>query len=287
MPSIIIQSSLKDAGLETARPNTNTGWDQVIWMGLYYPPSRYRLLIQFDLSALPADTWITAAVMRLYVAEVTRMDVKGIFTPYRVTALWNEMTVTWNNQPSFDPTVYGSQSIVLGPGWYEWDVTALVRGWYMGLYPNYGLLLKSDESTQFETKRVYSKEATDDPMLRPILEVSYQSVISVNLAQRAFTNVYLSTDSGDEWRYSEAFDVSQQSIVTVFIKNDGANDAMVKLQISPDDSSYIDDSDEDVLAPGMMKAMVPARFGRYLRVAYRSVNIAESTSLHICYQAQL
>jgi hypothetical protein len=287
MPSIIIQPSLKDAGLEAARPNTNTGNDQIIWTGLYYPPSYYRLLIQFDLSALPADTWITAAIMRLYIAEVTRVDIKGIFTPYRVTALWNEMTVTWNNQPSFDATVYGSQSIVLGPGWYEWDITALVRGWYMGLYPNYGLLLKSDESTPFETKRIYSKEATAYPMLRPMLEISYQSVISVNLAQRAFTDVYLSADSGDEWRYSDAFDISQQSIVTIFAKNGGVNDAVIKLQISPDDSSYVDDSDENTIMPGMMKAMVPARFGRYLRVAYRSVNIAESTSLHIWYQAQL
>lgn len=287
MPTIIIQPSLKDAGLETARPNTNTGTDQVIWMGLYYPPSRYRLIIQFDLSALPSDIWITSAILRLYIVETTDANVSGIFTPYRVTEPWNELTVTWNNQPPFDPSVFGGQTAILGPGWYEWDITSLVRAWYMGIYPNYGMLLKTDETIPFETKLLYSREAVATPMLRPMLEISYQTVVSIAVAQRSFIETSISINTSDEWLYASAFDVSQQRLVTVFVRNTGTKDALVKLQISPDNYGYVDDSAAMLIPSGITDAVVPVRFGRYLRVAYRSANINQSTSLTIWCQGQL
>jgi len=62
---------------------------------------------------------------------------------------------------------------------------------------------------------------------------------------------------------------------------------LVKLQISPDGYGYVDDSAATLIPDGITDALVPVRFGRYLRVAYRSANINQSTSLTIWCQGQL
>ncbi|MFD3157157.1 DUF6385 domain-containing protein [Haloimpatiens sp. FM7330] len=109
---------------------------------------------------------------------------------------------------------------------------------------------------------------------------------NVNLAGRAFLE---SSDNGSTsitFNYTSKFITSQQSAVTFFVKNEGSYDAVVKLQISPDDSNYIDDSLEITVRAGEMKALVPMIFARYTRIAYKSSGV-NSTNLDIVMQGQI
>lgn len=61
---------------------------------------------------------------------------------HRVTAPWEENTVTWNSfAASYDPTIE-TTFYVSGSGSYAVDITGVVRAWLDGSVPNYGILLE-------------------------------------------------------------------------------------------------------------------------------------------------
>ena len=61
---------------------------------------------------------------------------------HRVTAPWDENTVTWNNfGASYDPAVE-TTFFVGGSGIHAIDITGVVRAWLDGSAPNYGILLE-------------------------------------------------------------------------------------------------------------------------------------------------
>jgi hypothetical protein len=64
---------------------------------------------------------------------------------YRAISDWNEDTVTFNTQPSYEsqPTTYA----VVPPSngeWMEWNVTSDVLNFISGNYSNYGWLVIDD-----------------------------------------------------------------------------------------------------------------------------------------------
>jgi hypothetical protein len=63
-----------------------------------------------------------------------------------VTSAWHEAVATWNYAPTIGATV-GSVNVGMSTGWYEINITALVREWYAGVTPNYGLLLRGYEGS--------------------------------------------------------------------------------------------------------------------------------------------
>ncbi len=88
---------------------------------------------------------------------------------HRITAPWDENTVTWNSfGGSYDPAVVGS-FVSDGIGWHSVDVTALVQDWLDGTYENYGLLL--EQGTTDFTQFLSSECSIVD--FRPMLEICY------------------------------------------------------------------------------------------------------------------
>jgi PKD repeat protein len=124
------------------------------------------------ITTTPAGVVITSANLLLY-ADQTNSSVQ--VRVHRVTAPWDEHTVTYNNfGESFDPTVMGSFTIKSSTtGWYSADVTALVQGWVNGAYPNDGLLLEQDWGSTFN--RFRSSDSTGNATLRPQLAVCYSA----------------------------------------------------------------------------------------------------------------
>jgi hypothetical protein len=115
---------------------------------------------------IPAGATLLSATMRIYITDPTAQTV----TIHRITQPWDEMTVTWNSfAGSYDPTVINS--FVPSPyGWHSIDVTGLVQSWLDGTYADYGLVFRKDLS---EFALCYSSDYTDDPTLRPKLDVCY------------------------------------------------------------------------------------------------------------------
>ena len=98
-----------------------------------------RSFLKFDLSTLPAG--ITAdnvqkATLKLY---VNRLTTAGSFDIFKVTADWDEMTITDQTAPSFDEVVAAGVPINQGKIFVTVDLTNLVMDWLNGTTPNYGI----------------------------------------------------------------------------------------------------------------------------------------------------
>ncbi|GAV24128.1 hypothetical protein ciss_00610 [Carboxydothermus islandicus] len=104
---------------------------------------------------------------------------------------------------------------------------------------------------------------------------------------RTFTEYSETGTTTDTYTGSTAQDVSTMATYTMFVKNTGTtNSATVKLQISPNNTDWLDDSAEVTLTPGSSTALSASTFLRYIRVAYKSTLLGQSTDLNIIFQGQ-
>jgi hypothetical protein len=103
-------------------------------------------LIKFDISTIPSGTQIESAVLYLYYVAWDDTDPGGRpITIRAITSDWNEETVEWVNQPTFDPTALGSDNVPDAVGlWMQWDVTSSVQKFIDGTAINYGWRLSDD-----------------------------------------------------------------------------------------------------------------------------------------------
>lgn len=128
----------KDATMAALQPTTNRG----SWLYLivnWSPRQECRAVVEFTgLSAIAKST-INSAELDMYNSSGNNPN--EMFGIYRVTASWQEMTVTWSNQPAHFATSYANTRIN-GIGHYKWDIKNLVQEWVSETYPNYGFMLK-------------------------------------------------------------------------------------------------------------------------------------------------
>jgi len=129
-----------------------------------------RGLVNFNLAPVPAGAPITKAVLRLHLTQSCDYEARShTVTTYRVSGAWDEATLTWNSQPAA-AEAYGAVTLVSRDawGWYEFDVTALVQGWVNGQYPNYGIMLRSNEESGNHTALLEfdTRETTNLPHLQ-------------------------------------------------------------------------------------------------------------------------
>ena len=114
---------------------------------------------------IPAGAYIDSATFSIFVKDAVGQTVML----HRITDPWLETGVTWNNfGGSYDPAVEGS-FVGAVENWVSVDVTALVKDWADGKYPNYGLLLEQGQTD-------YTGYAASDTSffdLRPKLEICY------------------------------------------------------------------------------------------------------------------
>ena len=95
-------------------------------------------LIRFDTSTLPQGGIILSAKLRLYYYDWGDTNPKDRpLNCYMITSVWDESTVTWNNQPSYAPQPTTSTPVPSSPGtWIEWDVTSDVQDFLSGTETN-------------------------------------------------------------------------------------------------------------------------------------------------------
>ncbi len=143
--------AVADASALEGIPNTNDGTDSTMWTG-YEHCSDFsgitRSLVKFDLSAIPAGAQIAQASLSLFLdGSCDTGNNSRTVTTYRLTSDWGETAVTWNTKPGF-AEAYGSSTVSSRVFQrYSVDVTNLARAWVNGTYPNYGLMLRSPESS--------------------------------------------------------------------------------------------------------------------------------------------
>ncbi|MEW6536815.1 MAG: DNRLRE domain-containing protein [Candidatus Auribacterota bacterium] len=148
----------KDAYIDSSAPTTNYG--AASDLNVYNNPSDYELrsLIQFELPTLLNGQNITLARLRLTKSTNTGDITGDLVTAKRVTSSWDEATVTWVTQPTFDSLYENTIPIDdQYTGAIVFDITDMVASWVEGSSANYGVMLVH-ESAQSGIKTFNSSE---------------------------------------------------------------------------------------------------------------------------------
>jgi hypothetical protein len=162
-----------DTMVVEGHPNKNYGTDQRMTAGYdeYYDPHRRRMrsLVAFDLDNQTISARVNRATLRVrYIKSWDYPDTSRTITAYAITQNWSEDQAAWQNQPGYGGTAYGSLSLVHKAwGWYEIDVTGLVRAWIAGSKPNYGIMLRGPEESGADAswREFFTRESDYPPQL--------------------------------------------------------------------------------------------------------------------------
>lgn len=152
--------------------------------------AKKRSIIKFDLSSIPTHATVLDASLGIYYFSRAgrSSNYPWVDRPIRVCALtrnWIESqatrdkatsSVNWSNQyaeGNYYTGPYAQQTVVLNPyQWYNFDVTDIVYLWDLGIYVNYGFLLKAtNEDTPGYDVRFRSSEASSN---QPYLDVTWK-----------------------------------------------------------------------------------------------------------------
>jgi hypothetical protein len=167
-PSYRTYLAVADSMVVKGYPDDEFGSEDSLCV-LYYDSSRWgvleqRGLVRFDISDLPSGVRIVSAELELWCT--TRIEGVNPATQFvtRITEPWEEATVNWGNKPA-DSTPGDACDVGDAGRYYQWDVTAMVEGWYQGRYPNYGMMMRP-ESPAYNGRFYSTRESAVDPVLR-------------------------------------------------------------------------------------------------------------------------
>jgi len=168
----------KDSFVRGTLPSNNYGNDPQLFVVDYSSPSTARTYIEFDLSIIPNNAVIVSADLELffyvYDSEPNLHDV-GV---YAVAYSWDEMTITWNNQPAFSTVAEDVIPLGLagtGNTFVSWDIKDLVQRWVSSTTPNHGVVLKATSELGTSARLFAGFRSSDWGISseRPRLIVSY------------------------------------------------------------------------------------------------------------------
>jgi hypothetical protein len=137
-------TSTADAEITQQNPNNTSGTSEYITIANEDDGNgtgRGRdALIRYNLSSIPPDKILLTATLKLHYYDWINNDPAGRpLRCYRITSDWDENTVTWNTQPSYD-SYHTTETPVPAniDTWIEWDVFSDVQGFYEGTHDNFG-----------------------------------------------------------------------------------------------------------------------------------------------------
>ncbi|MBX2998999.1 MAG: DNRLRE domain-containing protein [Caldilineaceae bacterium] len=147
-----------------------------------------RTLLEFDLSAIPANATVSSAVLSLYVKEVR--DGNMTIATHQITNSWTESEVTWkarnraqnllwtNLGGDYNAATVSSAVFIkdMKNFWANWDITPLVGPWISNPATNFGVLLESSVTNPKSEVRFRSSD-DGTAAQRPKLEICYSSAL--------------------------------------------------------------------------------------------------------------
>jgi len=113
----------KDAYVRESNPDDNSG-DSNYLLVCSTSGYRERAFLEFDLSSIPQGVIILSATLHLNRSTDGAED-----RTYRINVVneeWQELSITWNNQPSSISDVYVEHQITAASGWWNVSVTSLM-----------------------------------------------------------------------------------------------------------------------------------------------------------------
>jgi hypothetical protein len=175
----------KDAVIGSFQPATNAGnstdLSALTWT-CGGPLCLGRGLIQFDLSLIPSNATVTAATLSLSSNTTSANGIPG--QPMygtsngayvrRITQVWNENLVTWNNQPA---TTTLNQAVLpqstSGSQNYSVDVQNLVQDMVNDPAGSFGFMIQEQDEVNYYNSLIFCSSDHADSALAPELVVTY------------------------------------------------------------------------------------------------------------------
>lgn len=181
--------SISDTFVSSAKPTTNMRVNGMASGSLIVgnEASTYgktRSLLKMDsLPELPAGSVITEADLILLnyysysAGKSMTIDVR------RATSAWAQKTATWNNSSNIYESVIQNYKVVPQnehpSGVFDtWEITRLVKGWYEGNIPNYGLMLTAfaaETASPAQCTKYYSSNSLSYGGLYPTFLIAFRS----------------------------------------------------------------------------------------------------------------
>jgi parallel beta-helix repeat protein len=162
-PTTIVLAN-SDAWLDQSDPGKNTATDSDLKVLSKGPNQNNRTVIRFPLPAQPDRCVVQSATLRLFAASASA---GRTLQALRITAPWNENSVTWGNQPA---TTSPAATAAAAIGYVEWNVTSQVQA-MLASGNHHGFLIRdaSENGAALEQK-FFSREKGEG---RPELVIAF------------------------------------------------------------------------------------------------------------------
>jgi hypothetical protein len=198
----VLLTTCEDTYLYAKTPATPYGTASSLSMG---DIRRRRMLIRWDLSAIPKTATIVQARLSLYATRHSGSSEDLIASLMPVSRPWTENGATWwssdgttpwtNPGGDCDSAAAASFGSVVTQAevnqWHTADMTAVTQRWVENSLPNYGVLIDCAANSTTSTHLFVSSEGLDG--LRPTLEITYTDSsrpVSVTLSNVEDTYLY-------------------------------------------------------------------------------------------------
>ncbi|MCC6443834.1 MAG: DNRLRE domain-containing protein [Armatimonadetes bacterium] len=225
---VTLQPASQDSFISSGATGTNYGSNVALWAGSGPDggsSGEKRALLKFDVSSIPSGSTVTAATLQLYVTSGKTNSVT--LSTYKITASWQEGTVTWNNAPASETTAQSSASVSSGDvnTWKSWNLQTLVQGWVNGSVTNHGVLLKASGGSPPHNASFHSSNYTGDTTKRPKLVVTYGSGGGSTTVTLNATDDEAAASGRPDWQYGFAYGSgSNTHLGGLFVGYAGASD---------------------------------------------------------------
>lgn len=174
----------EDAGMDTYSDGSNSGanWgasDYVVGTPVSNcNTAMTKQFIQFNLDGLPDGNEVDSVLFGVWHRPHTTYcysNCDALFYFYRITQSWDEMGVTWYNEPTWDSVIYGPIHITFPNdfGNREYDITQAYRDWKDEVVPNYGFMIYSPTVDCNNAAVMFLAHSSDDTIAsqRPYLKI--------------------------------------------------------------------------------------------------------------------
>lgn len=259
------------------------GTSKTMYLGRKNSSTIYRMLFKFPISMIPSNCIILKATLKLYVQSASLSPLSS-FTPFALTENWSVDTVSWANQPTFDPNISGEALPINRAGFYTFNITEIVLMWYSQQISNYGIIIKNDEIQD----RTYHQIATViNSASSPVVKINYTERTSAGSSIQFIESIGEIDTHFDDYSFSHIADVSLTKTITCHVENLGDTPIEMIFQSSPDGILFSDDvSAPKIIQGSQIDWVTPYSFAKYGRVAVRNINPSETSRVRIWYQAQ-
>ncbi len=168
-----------DAHIRDADPSANFG--SLDWLDMSGNPGNdSRIVMRFDVSAIPGNATIVDAMVWLYlvtgegnVSSVYLVALNKSFDEDSVSWLENSTGDPWDwAGGDYFPLLFDITWVPNIPGWHKFDVSRLLDLWIDGELENNGIMLICDAGNK-TLKQFASSDQTMRPDLRPMMAVNY------------------------------------------------------------------------------------------------------------------